>query len=104
MACPGEANGCIWPCLSHPCVPSVGQHDCLLLSRSLSSSSIPGNDAEPGVEPREEEEDEDFAKGDDLAYTDDLRDENYHPSLDRWESCEGACRYRDCVGATRWYP
>ncbi|XP_071276282.1 zinc finger protein 692 isoform X1 [Agelaius tricolor] len=51
--------------------------------RSLSSSSIPGDDAEPGAEPREEEEeDEDFAKGDDLAYTDDLRDENYHPSLD----------------------
>ncbi|XP_041334280.1 zinc finger protein 692-like isoform X4 [Pyrgilauda ruficollis] len=58
------------------------------------SSAIPGDDAEPGVEPREEEEeeeDEDFAKGDDLAYTDDLRDENYHPSLDRWDSCEGAC-------------
>ncbi|XP_041265832.1 zinc finger protein 692-like isoform X3 [Onychostruthus taczanowskii] len=49
------------------------------------SSAVPGDDAEPGVEPRveeEEEEDEDFAKGDDLAYTDDLRDENYHPSLD----------------------
>lgn len=46
----------------------------------------------PGAEPQEEEEDEDFAEGDDLAYTDDLRDENYHPSLDRWEHCEGACR------------
>lgn len=61
------------------------------LSRSLSSSSIPGDDAEPGAEPQEEEEeDEDFAKGDDLAYTDDLRDENYHPSLDRWEKPGGA--------------
>ncbi|KAM4754885.1 zinc finger protein 692 isoform 3-T3 [Cyanocitta cristata] len=46
------------------------------------SSAIPGKDVEPGVEPREEEEEEDFAEGDDLAYTDDLRDENYHPSLD----------------------
>ncbi|KAM4754884.1 zinc finger protein 692 isoform 2-T2 [Cyanocitta cristata] len=45
-------------------------------------SAIPGKDVEPGVEPREEEEEEDFAEGDDLAYTDDLRDENYHPSLD----------------------
>lgn len=31
----------------------------------------------------EEEEDEDFAEEDDLTYTDDLRDENYHPSQDR---------------------
>ncbi|XP_031461354.1 zinc finger protein 692 isoform X2 [Phasianus colchicus] len=30
----------------------------------------------------EEEEDEDFAEEDDLAYNDDLRDENYHPSQD----------------------
>ncbi|KFQ53467.1 Zinc finger protein 692, partial [Nestor notabilis] len=42
---------------------------------------------EPGPEPQEEEEeeeedDEDFAEDDDLTYTDDLRDENYHPSLD----------------------
>lgn len=34
-------------------------------------------------EEEEEEEDEDFVEEDDLAYTDDLRDENYHPSLDR---------------------
>ncbi|KAI1229542.1 zinc finger protein 692, partial [Lamprotornis superbus] len=40
-----------------------------------------GDDVVPGVEPQEEE-DEDFAEGDDLAYTDDLHDENYHPSLD----------------------
>ncbi|XP_028940286.1 zinc finger protein 692-like, partial [Antrostomus carolinensis] len=41
--------------------------------------------AEQEVEPQEEEEeeeDEDFAEDDDLTYTDDLRDENYHPSLD----------------------
>ncbi|NXL54690.1 ZFP91 ligase, partial [Podilymbus podiceps] len=41
--------------------------------------------AERGAEPQEEEEDEedeDFAEDDDLTYTDDLRDENYHPSLD----------------------
>ncbi|NXL86757.1 ZN692 protein, partial [Alectura lathami] len=37
--------------------------------------------AEQEAAPREEEE-EDFAEEDDLAYTDDLRDENYHPSLD----------------------
>lgn len=58
----------------------------------MSSSTNPGDYVEPGAEPREEEEDEDFAEGDDLAYTDDLRDENYHPSLDRWECCEGTCR------------
>ncbi|KAM7026329.1 zinc finger protein 692 isoform 4-T4 [Acridotheres tristis] len=45
-------------------------------------STILGDDVVPGAEPQEEEEDEDFAEGDDLAYTDDLRDENYHPSLD----------------------
>lgn len=49
----------------------------------MSSSTNPGDYVEPGVEPQEEEEDEDFAEGDDLAYIDDLRDENYHPSLDR---------------------
>ncbi|NXN43827.1 ZN692 protein, partial [Rhinoptilus africanus] len=37
--------------------------------------------AEPGEE-EEEEEEEDFAEDDDLTYTDDVRDENYHPSLD----------------------
>ncbi|XP_009070660.1 PREDICTED: zinc finger protein 692-like, partial [Acanthisitta chloris] len=47
-------------------------------------SAVPSEDAEAGAEPQEEkeEEDEDFAEDDDLAYTDDLRDENYHPSLD----------------------
>ncbi|KAM9207915.1 LOW QUALITY PROTEIN: zinc finger protein 692-like [Leptosomus discolor] len=45
------------------------------------SALAPEEKAEPGAEPREEgeEEDEDFAEDDDLAYTDDLRDENYHP-------------------------
>ncbi|XP_021269198.1 zinc finger protein 692-like [Numida meleagris] len=38
--------------------------------------------AAPQEEQEEEEEDEDFAEEDDLAYTDDLRDENYHPSQD----------------------
>ncbi|XP_015471591.1 zinc finger protein 692-like isoform X3 [Parus major] len=46
------------------------------------SSAIPGDNVEPGAEPREEEERGDFADADDLAYTDDLHDENYHPSLD----------------------
>ncbi|KAM6038869.1 zinc finger protein 692 [Theristicus caerulescens] len=49
------------------------------------SASIPEEKAEQGAEPQEEEEeeeDEDFAEDDDLTYTDDLRDENYHPSLD----------------------
>ncbi|XP_026502743.1 zinc finger protein 692-like [Terrapene carolina triunguis] len=43
----------------------------------------------PGLEDKPEEvpepkgdEDEDFTEEDDLTYTDDLRDENYHPSLD----------------------
>ncbi|NXG56655.1 ZN692 protein, partial [Hemiprocne comata] len=47
------------------------------------STSILEEKLEQGVEAQEEEEeeeDEDF--GDDLTYTDDLRDENYHPSLD----------------------
>ncbi|KFU91028.1 Zinc finger protein 692, partial [Chaetura pelagica] len=50
------------------------------------SSPIGGGDQgeEPGgggsTAQEEEEEEEDF--GDDLTYTDDLRDENYHPSLD----------------------
>ncbi|KFQ96268.1 Zinc finger protein 692, partial [Nipponia nippon] len=45
---------------------------------------IPEEKAEQGAEPQEEEEeeDEDFAEDDDLTYADDLRDENYHPSLD----------------------
>ncbi|XP_072777099.1 zinc finger protein 692 isoform X4 [Taeniopygia guttata] len=42
---------------------------------AAADSAVPGDD---GAEPREEEEDEDF----DLAYSDDLRDENYHPSLE----------------------
>ncbi|KFQ72413.1 Zinc finger protein 692, partial [Phaethon lepturus] len=41
-----------------------------------------GGNAEQGVEPQEEEEEEDFVEDDDLTYTDDVRDENYHPSLD----------------------
>ncbi|KFV52987.1 Zinc finger protein 692, partial [Gavia stellata] len=54
------------------------------------SVPIPEKKAEQGAEPQEEEEeeeDEDFAEDDDLAYTDDLRDENYHPSLDSLEVC-----------------
>ncbi|KAM9266845.1 zinc finger protein 692 [Cariama cristata] len=46
---------------------------------------VPEEKVEQGAEPQEEEEeeeDEDFAEDDDLTYTDDLRDENYHPSLD----------------------
>ncbi|XP_009883959.1 PREDICTED: zinc finger protein 692 [Charadrius vociferus] len=49
------------------------------------STLVPEEKAEQGAEPQEEEEeeeDEDFPEDDDLAYTDDLRDENYHPSLD----------------------
>lgn len=47
------------------------------------SALVPEEKAEQGAEPQEEEEEDDFAEDDDLAYTDDLRDENYHPSLDR---------------------
>lgn len=59
-------------------------------------SGMEGTEPEstPGLEDRSEEapappedEDEDFTEEDDLTYTDDLRDENYHPSLDR--ACEG---------------
>ncbi|XP_062491405.1 zinc finger protein 692-like isoform X3 [Pezoporus occidentalis] len=51
------------------------------------SALIPEEKVKQGPEPPEEEEeeedeDEDFAEDDDLTYTDDLRDENYHPSLD----------------------
>ncbi|XP_054663464.1 zinc finger protein 692-like isoform X1 [Grus americana] len=46
------------------------------------SALVPEEKAEQGAEPQEEEEEDDFAEDDDLAYTDDLRDENYHPSLD----------------------
>ncbi|XP_068265416.1 zinc finger protein 692-like isoform X2 [Nyctibius grandis] len=49
------------------------------------STPILEEKAEQGAEPREEEEeeeDEDFDEDNDLTYTDDLRDENYHPSLD----------------------
>ncbi|XP_056366149.1 zinc finger protein 692-like isoform X5 [Oenanthe melanoleuca] len=54
------------------------------VAAACESSAIPGDHVEPAAEPQEEEEeeeDEDFAEGDDLAYTDDLRDENYHPCL-----------------------
>ncbi|KAM6396218.1 zinc finger protein 692 [Rhynochetos jubatus] len=58
------------------------------------SAHVPEGEAERVAEAQgeEEEEEEDFAEDDDLTYTDDLRDENYHPSLDsdsepqRWQS------------------
>ncbi|OXB53507.1 hypothetical protein ASZ78_003406 [Callipepla squamata] len=59
-----------------------------LLDRADSERCIPASEekAEPQAVPREEEEEEeeeeDFAEEDDLAYTDDLRDENYLPSQD----------------------
>ncbi|XP_075382145.1 zinc finger protein 692 isoform X2 [Mycteria americana] len=46
------------------------------------STPILEEKAEQGAEPQEEEEDEDFAEDDDLTYIDDMRDENYHPSLE----------------------
>ncbi|XP_074423750.1 zinc finger protein 692 isoform X2 [Larus michahellis] len=54
------------------------------MAKDHGSTVIPEEKAEQGTEPQEEEEeeDEDFAEDDDLTYTDDLRDENYHPSLD----------------------
>ncbi|KAM6037659.1 zinc finger protein 692 [Chlamydotis macqueenii] len=48
------------------------------------STLVPEENAQRGAEPQEdgeEEEGEDFAEDDDLAYADDLRDENYQPSL-----------------------
>lgn len=50
------------------------------------SALIPEEKVEQGPESQdeeEEEEEEDFTEDEDLTYTDDLRDENYHPSLDR---------------------
>ncbi|XP_039944717.1 zinc finger protein 692-like isoform X2 [Hirundo rustica] len=61
-------------------------------------STILGDNVEPGIEPQEEEEDDDFAEGDDLAYTDDLHDENYHPSLissSESQRCQGQPKARD---------
>ncbi|XP_065520944.1 zinc finger protein 692-like isoform X3 [Lathamus discolor] len=49
------------------------------------SALIPEEKVKQGPEPQEEEEEEeeeDLAEDDDLTYTDDLRDENYHPSMD----------------------
>ncbi|XP_072704019.1 zinc finger protein 692 isoform X1 [Ciconia boyciana] len=46
------------------------------------STPILEEKAEQGAEPQEEEEDENFAEDDDLTYIDDMRDENYHPSLE----------------------
>uniref|UniRef100_A0A8C3J751 Zinc finger protein 692 n=1 Tax=Calidris pygmaea TaxID=425635 RepID=A0A8C3J751_9CHAR len=47
---------------------------------------LPGGKTEEVAQPQEkeeeEEEDEDLAEDDDLTYADDLRDENYHPSLE----------------------
>ncbi|XP_049648800.1 zinc finger protein 692-like isoform X1 [Accipiter gentilis] len=55
------------------------------VAKDHGSALVPEEKAEQRAEHQEEEEeeeDEDFAEDDDLAYTDDLRDENYHPSLD----------------------
>ncbi|XP_074875210.1 zinc finger protein 692 isoform X5 [Buteo buteo] len=56
-----------------------------IVAKDHGSTLVPEEKVEQGAEHQEEEEeeeDEDFAEDDDLAYTDDLRDENYHPSLD----------------------
>ncbi|KAF7250024.1 hypothetical protein EYD10_04721 [Varanus komodoensis] len=44
---------------------------------------------------------EDLAEEDDLAYTDDLRDENYHPSLDRY-GAQGKQFLLQCGCGIRW--
>lgn len=41
------------------------------------------SDSAPDQPDEDDDEVEDLAGEDHLAYTDDLRDENYHPSLDR---------------------
>ncbi|XP_065418420.1 zinc finger protein 692 isoform X3 [Chrysemys picta bellii] len=49
----------------------------------IEPESAPGlEDKSEEVPEPKEDEDEDFTEEDDLTYTDDLRDENYHPSLD----------------------
>ncbi|XP_044837565.1 E3 ubiquitin-protein ligase ZFP91-like isoform X2 [Mauremys mutica] len=54
-------------------------------TEGIELESAPGLEDKPEEVPepkKEEDEDEDFTKEDDLTYTDDLRDENYHTSLD----------------------
>ncbi|KYO17315.1 zinc finger protein 692 isoform X1 [Alligator mississippiensis] len=51
-------------------------------SESPSALEEKPEQASDAQEEEEEDDDEDFTEEDDLAYTDDLRDENYHPSLD----------------------
>lgn len=55
----------------------------MLNSCSPSALEEKPEQASDAQEEEEEDDDEDFTEEDDLAYTDDLRDENYHPSLDR---------------------
>ncbi|XP_050776339.1 E3 ubiquitin-protein ligase ZFP91-like isoform X2 [Gopherus flavomarginatus] len=53
-------------------------------TEGIESESAPGLEDKPGEVPepkKEENEDEDFTREDELTHTDDLRDENYHPSL-----------------------
>ncbi|NXI68293.1 ZN692 protein, partial [Anseranas semipalmata] len=61
-----------------------GQTEMATTAPDHESTPVLEEKSEQGAAPQEdeEEEDEDFAEEDDLAYADDLRDENYHPSLD----------------------
>ncbi|CAM4558044.1 uncharacterized protein [Lepidochelys kempii] len=73
----------------------------------IEPESAPGLEDKPEEVPdpkEEEEEDEDFTKEDDLTYTDDLRSENYHPSLDsdselKREQSQNKSRKRPVKGA-----
>ncbi|XP_069738057.1 zinc finger protein 692 isoform X3 [Phaenicophaeus curvirostris] len=51
-------------------------------SREEKAESVPEEKEEQEVELQEGDEEEEEEEDDDLAYTDDLRDENYQPSLD----------------------
>ncbi|NWX22477.1 ZN692 protein, partial [Aegotheles bennettii] len=62
-------------------VGNTGEVLCLTWTVGSCSAPVPEEKVEREVEPQEEEE-EDSAEDDDLTYTDDLRDENYHPALD----------------------
>lgn len=64
-----------------------GFHYCRFCSPFCSTLPLPESEGRPESEPDQPEEEEgggeDLAEEDHLAYADDLRDENYHPSLDR---------------------
>ncbi|XP_009997772.1 PREDICTED: zinc finger protein 692, partial [Chaetura pelagica] len=78
---PGNGTQLVWECVAGHSFSWAPHVEMGPTTEDQESTSILEEKLEQGVEAQEEEEEEeDF--GDDLTYTDDLRDENYHPSLD----------------------